>query len=378
MNFILSDEQKIMRKLFRDFAERELKPKAAELDEKEQFPRENLSKMAQQGFMGIPVPEKWGGAGADFLTYIIAIEEFSRACASTGVILAVHSSLGTFALLNYGSEEQKKKYVSKLASGELLGAYALTESSSGSDAGSLKTTAVIKNDEYILNGSKIFITSGGEADIYIVFATVDKEKGSKGITAFVVEKDSPGLVIGSKEKKMGLNASSTTELVFDECRVPVINRLGNEGDGFKIAMSLLDGGRIGIGAQALGIAQAALDESITYANTREQFGRSIGHFQAVSFKLADMATAIEASRLLVYQAADLKQRELPCGKEASMAKVFATDTAMNVTTEAVQIFGGYGYSREYPVERLMRDAKVTQIYEGTNQIQRLVISKHLL
>lgn len=367
-----------MRKLFRDFAERELKPKAAELDEKEQFPRENLSKMAQQGFMGIPVPEKWGGAGADFLTYIIAIEEFSRACASTGVILAVHSSLGTFALLNYGSEEQKKKYVSKLASGELLGAYALTESSSGSDAGSLKTTAVIKNDEYILNGSKIFITSGGEADIYIVFATVDKEKGSKGITAFVVEKDSPGLVIGSKEKKMGLNASSTTELVFDECRVPVINRLGNEGDGFKIAMSLLDGGRIGIGAQALGIAQAALDESITYANTREQFGRSIGHFQAVSFKLADMATAIEASRLLVYQAADLKQRELPCGKEASMAKVFATDTAMNVTTEAVQIFGGYGYSREYPVERLMRDAKVTQIYEGTNQIQRLVISKHLL
>ncbi len=378
MDFILREDQKMMRKLFREFAENEIKPQAASLDEEGEFPTENLKKMAQQGFMGIPVPEKWEGGGADFLTYILAIEEFSRVCASTGVILAVHTSLGTFALLNFGTQKQKEKYIYKLATGKFLGAYALTESEAGSDAASLQTTATLKGEEYLLNGSKIFITSGGEADIYIVFATIDREKGAAGVTAFVVDKDTPGLIIGTKEKKMGLHASSTTELTFADCRVPLQNRVGEEGQGFSIAMSLLDGGRIGIAAQALGIAQAAFETAVEYAKTREQFGRSISQFQAISFKLADMATSIEAARLLLYQAADLKERGKPCSKEASMAKVLATDTAMQVTTAAVQVLGGYGYSREYPVERFMREAKVTQIYEGTNQIQRLVIGKHIL
>lgn len=377
MEFKLSDQHQMMQKMFRDFCQKEIAPYAAKNDETGEFPLEIIRKLAAQGFMGIPIPEEYGGAGADFLTYILCLEEVSRACSSTGVILAVHTSVGTFPILYYGTEEQKRKYVPKLAAGEYIGAFALTESGAGSDASGLRTTARREGDEYVLNGSKIFITNGGYADVYTVFATVDKKLGAKGVTAFLVDKDTPGFKVGAKEKKMGLNASSTTEISFEECRIPASQRLGQEGEGFKIAMSLLDGGRVGIGAQGLGIAQAAYDEALKYAQFREQFGQPIFNFQAIAFKLADMATRIEAARLLIYQAAFRKEHNLPNGKQASMAKMFGTDTAMYVTTEAVQILGGYGYSREYPVERLMRDAKVTQIYEGTNQIQRIVISKAL-
>jgi acyl-CoA dehydrogenase len=377
MDFKLSDEQAASQKLFYEFAQKEIAPHAASYDESAEFPRETIDKMAAQGFMGVPIPEEWGGAGADFLTYILFIEEISRACASTGVILAVHTSVGTFPILYYGTEEQKQKYVFKLARGEYIGAYALTEPGAGSDAGALSTSARREGEEYVLNGSKIFISNGGHADVYTVFATMDKSLGTRGITAFLVDKDAPGFSVGAVEKKMGLNADITTELIFEDCRLPVSQRLGQEGEGFKIAMSLLDGGRIGIAAQGLGIAQGAFDEALKYARQREQFGQAIFDFQAVSFKLANMATRIEAARLLVYQAAFLKMNGLPCGKQASMAKMFATDTAMNVTTEAVQVLGGNGYSRRYPVERMMRDAKITQIYEGTNQIQRMVIARAL-
>lgn len=377
MEFKLSDEHVLMQKMFREFAQKEIAPYAAKNDEAAEFPREVVRKLGAQGYMGIPLPEEHGGAGSDFLTYILCLEEVSRADASVGVILAVHTSVGTFPILYFGTDEQKKKYLPRLASGEYLGAFALTESGAGSDASGLRTYAKRDGDDYVLNGSKIFITNGGYADVYTVFATVDRNLGSRGVTAFLVDKDTPGFKVGAKEKKMGLNASATTELIFEDCRLPASQRLGQEGEGFKIAMSLLDGGRIGIGAQGLGIAQAALDEALKYAKGREQFGQPVFNFQAIAFKLADMATRIEAARLLVYQAAYLKENGLPCGKEASMAKMFATDTAMWVSTEAVQVLGGYGYSREYPVERLMRDAKVTQIYEGTNQIQRLVIAKAL-
>lgn len=377
MNFILQEEQQAMQKLFRAFAEKEIKPGAADCDEAGEFPRVILKKMARQGFLGIPIPREWGGAGADFLTYILAVEEFSRACASTGVIVSVHTSLTTLALLRYGTPEQQEKYLRRLATGEILGAYALTEPGAGSDAASLRTRAALRGTHYELSGSKIFITSGNEADVYIVFATVSPKQGREGITAFIVDKDTPGLRFGPKEKKMGLNASATTEMSFDGSPVPAANRLGAPGEGFKIAMSLLDGGRIGVGAQALGIAQAAFDTALNYAQTREQFGQSIANFQGVSFKLADMATQIEGARLLVYRAASLKERNQPCGKEASMAKLFASDTALKCAIEAVQVLGGYGYSREFPAERYLRDAKVTQIYEGTNEIQRLVISKKI-
>ncbi|MBS4023773.1 MAG: acyl-CoA dehydrogenase [Dethiobacter sp.] len=377
MDFKLSEEHAASQRLFHEFAQKEIAPYAAFYDESAQFPRENINKLAAQGFMGVPVPEEWGGAGADFLTYIIFIEEISRACASTGVILAVHTSVGTFPVLYFGSEEQKQKYVRKLASGEYIGAYALTETGSGSDAASLCTSARREGDDYVLNGSKVFISNGGHADVYTVFATVDRNLGSRGITAFLADRDTPGFSIGAIEKKMGLNADITTELIFTDCRLPASQRLGQEGEGFRIAMSLLDGGRIGIAAQGLGIAQAALDEALRYTKQREQFGEPVFNFQAVSFKLANMATRIEAARLLVYQAAFLKTNSLPCSKQASMAKMYATDTAMYVTTEAVQLLGGNGYTRRYPVERLMRDAKVTQIYEGTNQIQRLVIARAL-
>jgi acyl-CoA dehydrogenase len=377
MEFKLSEQHQMMHKMFRQFADKEIAPNAAKYDELSEFPADNIRKMGAQGFMGIPIPEEHGGAGADFLTYILCIEEISRACASTGVILAVHTSVGTFPILYFGTDEQKKKYVPKLAAGEYLGAFALTEPGAGSDASSLRTLAKKDGDDYVINGTKIFISNGGHADVYTVFATVDRSLGTKGITAFLVDKDTPGFRVGAIEKKMGLNADITTELVFEDCRIPSTQRLGKEGEGFKIAMSLLDGGRIGIGAQGLGIAQAAFDEALKYAQFREQFGQPIFNNQAIAFKLADMATRIEAARLLVYQAAFRKENNLPCGKQASMAKMFATDTAMAVTTEAVQVFGGYGYSREYPVERLMRDAKITQIYEGTNQIQRLVIAKAL-
>lgn len=373
-----TDEQLMIQKMVRDFAQKEIVPKAASIDETDEFPIEIIKKMAELGLLGIPIPEEWGGVGADFISYILAIEELSKASAVIGVILAVHTSVGTYPILIFGNKEQKEKYITKLAGGELLGAFALTEPTAGSDAANIKTTAVKQGDNYILNGSKVFITNGGVADTYITFAVTDPTKGAKGISAFILDKDTPGFKVGKKEKKMGLNGSNTTMLHFDNTEVPVENLLGNEGDGFKIAMANLDGGRIGIGAQALGIAQAALDASLKYAKERIQFGKPIADQQALQFKLADMATKIEAARLLVYHAAHVRQHNGKSTKLAAMAKRFATDTAMEVTTEAVQIFGGYGYTRDYPVERYFRDAKVTQIYEGTNQIQRIVIANQLL
>lgn len=373
-----TDEQLMIRKMVQDFAENEIAPLASSIDEKDEFPTDIIGKMASLGLLGIPISEEWGGVGADFVSYISTIEEISKASAAIGVILAVHTSVGTLPILNFGTEEQKNKYVSRLAQGELLGAFALTEPTAGSDAAGIKTSAKREGDYYLLNGSKIFITNAGAADIYITFAVTDSTKGSKGISAFIVEKDTPGFSVGKKEKKMGLNGSNTSMLHFDQAKVPVSNLLGEEGDGFKIAMSNLDGGRIGIAAQALGIAQAALDAATAYAKERVQFGKPIASQQAIQFKLADMATKIEASRLLVYNAAFIRQNKGPSTKYASMAKVFATDTAMEVTTEAIQILGGYGYTRDYPVERYFRDAKVTQIYEGTNQIQRIVIANQLL
>lgn len=378
MNFQLSEEQLLMQKMVREFAEKEIAPHVARMESERCFPREFLQRLGELDLMGIPIPAEWGGAGADYVSYIITIEELSRVWAALGVILAVHTSLGAFPMLYFGNEEQKKRFLPDLAAGRKLGAFALSEPGAGSDAANMQTTAKKAGNEYILNGSKVFITNGGEADIYLVIAVTDPKAGTRGISAFLLEKDTPGLRIGPPEKKMGLHGSSTCQLFFEEAQVPVANLLGQEGEGFKIAMSLLDGGRIGIGAQALGIAGAALDLARDYAQEREQFGKSIGSFQGIQFMLADMATQVGASRLLVYQAAFLKQKGLPHTKEASMAKLYASDTAMKVTTDAVQIFGGYGYSAEYMVERLMRDAKVTQIYEGTNQIQRLVIAKELM
>jgi alkylation response protein AidB-like acyl-CoA dehydrogenase len=316
--------------------------------------------------------------GADFLSYMLAIEEISYASAAVGVILAVHTSVGTMPILKFGTEEQKRRYVGKMAAGQLLGAFALTEPNAGSDASRIATRAVKKGDHYVLNGSKMFITNGGEADVYITFAVTDPGKGAGGISAFIVEKDTPGFSVGKKEKKMGLNGSSTTALIFEDAKIPASRLLGKEGEGFQIAMANLEGGRIGIAAQALGIARAAFDAAVSYTKQREQFGRPVAEFQGVQFMLADMATRIEAAKLLVYRAAMLREQGVPCPKEAAMAKMFATDAAMAVTTDAVQLHGGYGYIKEYPVERFMRDAKVTQIYEGTNQIQRIVIAKNLL
>ena len=376
MNLNFTEEQLMMRDMVRGFAQNEIAPFVEKMEAGE-FPRPILNKMAELGLMGITVPEEYGGSGMDFISYIIAINELSKVSAVIGVILSVHTSVGTNPILYFGNEEQKQKYVPKLAKGEYLGAFCLTEPSAGSDAASLKTRAVKKGDKYIINGSKIFITNGGEADVYIVFAKTDPEKGSRGVTAFIVEKDTPGLIIGKDEKKMGLHGSRTVELSFENMEVPEANRLGEEGEGFKIAMANLDVGRIGIAAQALGIAEAALDAAVKYAGERQQFGKPIIANQGIGFKLADMATAVESARLLVYRAADLRSKGLPCGKEASMAKLFASQTAREVAIEAVQVFGGYGYTKEYPVERYFRDAKITEIYEGTSEIQRIVISKHL-
>ncbi|RNB74488.1 acyl-CoA dehydrogenase [Brevibacillus panacihumi] len=378
MDFHFNEEQRMMRRMVRDFAEKEIAPFIPVMEETEQFPRHIVKKMGEMGLMGIPVPEEWGGVGADFVSYILAINEISKVSATLGVILSVHTSVGTNPILYFGTQEQKQAYVAKLATGEFLGAFALTEPHAGSDASSIRTTAVRKGDDYILNGNKVFITNGGEADTYIAFAVTDPGKGAKGISAFIVEKDTAGLIVGKKEKKMGLHGSNTTELIFDNAIVPAANLLGQEGEGFTIAMANLDKGRIGIAAQALGIAEAALQYATDYARERKQFGQPIGKIQAVGFKLADMATKVEAARLLVYRAAWLCSQGLPCTKEASMAKLFASDAAMKLATEAVQVFGGYGYTREYPVERLFRDAKITQIYEGTNEIQHLVITKQLL
>lgn len=372
-----TEEQDMMRKMVRDFAQSEIEPFVEKMEQGE-FPREILRKMGSLGLMGIPIPEQYGGAGMDFTSYIIAIHELSKVSATVGVILSVHTSVGTNPILYFGTEEQKQTYIPKLASGEYLGAFCLTEPGSGSDAGSLKTKAVKKEENYILNGSKVFITNGGEADTYIVFASTNPEAGRKGISAFVVEKDTPGFIVGKDEHKMGLYGSRTVQISFEDAVVPAENLLGKEGDGFKIAMANLDAGRIGIAAQSLGIAQAALESSIKYAKERVQFGKPISVQQGIGFKLADMATTVEASELLTYRAAFLRQNGLSCGKEASMAKLFASKTAMEAATEAIQVYGGYGYTKDYPVERYFRDAKVCEIYEGTSEIQRIVISKHVL
>lgn len=376
MNLHFTEEQMMMQKMVRDFAREVIAPQVDQL-EKGEFPRDILAQMGELGLMGITAPAAYGGSEMDFTSYIIAIHELSKVSAVIGVILSVHTSVGTNPILYFGTEEQKKRYVPKLASGEYLGAFCLTEPSAGSDAGSLKTKAVKHGDYYELNGSKVFITNGGEADVYIVFASTDPTQGTKGISAFIVDKDTPGLVIGKNEKKMGLHGSKTVQLTFEQMRVPEENLLGEEGEGFKIAMANLDVGRIGIAAQSLGIAEAALDESVRYANERVQFGKPIAANQGVSFKLADMGTAVEAARLLVYRAAHLRSLGKPCRTEASMAKLFASKTAVEVTTEAIQVFGGYGYTEDYPVERYFRDAKVTEIYEGTSEIQRMVISRSL-
>ena len=376
MELRFTEEQEMMRKMVRDFAKSEITPFIEKMEQGE-FPRQIIKKMGELGLMGIPVPEKYGGSEMDFISYIIAIHELSKVSATVGVILSVHTSVGTYPILYFGTDEQKNKYLPKLASGEYLGAFCLTEQSAGSDAGSLKTRAVKKGNEYVLNGSKVFITNGGEADVYIVFASTNPEAGSKGVSAFIVDKNTPGFVIGKDEKKMGLHGSRTVQLTFEDMRVPEGNLLGKEGEGFKIALANLEVGRIGIATQALGIAEAALEAAVDYAKERHQFGKPIAAQQGLGFKLADMATSVEAAKLLIYRAADLRAQGLKCGFESSIAKLFASKTAVEVSTEAIQVFGGYGYTEDYPVERYFRDAKITEIYEGTSEIQRIVISKHL-
>jgi len=375
MNFQLTEEQNLIRETVRSFAEKEVAPSAAERDENERFDRELMfDKVAELGLTGIVFPEEYGGAGADYLCYAIAVEELSRVCASTGVTLSAHLSLGANPVWLFGTEEQKQTFLTPMAEGTKLGAFGLTETGAGSDAGGTKTFAVRDGDEWIINGSKIFITNGGDAETYIIFARTDKDaQKHHGISAFIIEKENPGFIFGKKEKKMGIRSSPTCELVFENCRIPVDRLLGKEGEGFKIAMKTLDGGRIGIAAQALGIAQGAYEEALKYARERKQFDQPIANFQAVQFILADMALRIEASRLLVYQSAWRASAGLSYGKESAMAKLSASETAMWVTTKAVQVHGGYGYTREFPVERMMRDAKITEIYEGTSEVQRLII-----
>ncbi|MFR5888094.1 MAG: acyl-CoA dehydrogenase [Oscillospiraceae bacterium] len=372
--FKLSDEHVQLQQTFRDFAENEVKPLAKELDETERFPLETIAKMAEMGMMGLPVPEELGGSGIDQLGYILAVEELSKVCATTGIILSAHTSLCCWPIMTFGTPEQKEKYLKPLASGKKLGAFALTEPSAGTDASMQKSVAVLEGDHYVLNGNKVFITNAGAADVFIVFAMTNKELGTKGITAFILERDTPGFTMGKPENKMGLRASSTCELVFDNVIIPAENRLGDEGKGFKIAMATLDGGRIGVGAQAVGIAQGAINETIKFTKERIQFGRRISQFQNTQFTLADMQTRTDAARLLVWRAAEAEQQGLPYSHLAAMAKLFASETASYVTNRAVQLCGGYGYTKDYPVERMMRDAKVTEIYEGTNEVQRMVIS----
>jgi len=380
MDFQLSEEQNLIRNMVRSFAEQEIAPSAAERDEEERFDRELMfDKLGELGLAGMIIPEQFGGAGADYISYAIAVEELSRVCASTGVTLSAHLSLCANPIYTFGSDQQKQTYLVPLAEGSKLGAFALTEPNAGSDAGGTKTTAVLDGDEWILNGSKIFTTNGGDADIYIVFARTDKDaEKHHGISAFIVEKGMPGFSFGKKEKKMGIRSSPTLELVFEDCRIAKENLLGEEGQGFRIGMKTLDGGRIGIAAQALGIAQGALDAAVAYSKERKQFDAPIASFQGVQFQLADMATQVEAARLVVYNAAYRASNGLGYSKESAMAKLFASETAMKVTTQAVQIHGGYGYTRDFPVERMMRDAKITEIYEGTSEIQRMVIGSLLV
>ena len=387
MDFILSKEHEMARALFREFAEKEVKPLAIEVDETEVFPRETVEKMAKAGFMGIPVPKEYGGQGCDILTYAMCVEELAKVCGTTAVIVSAHTSLCCDPILTFGTEDQKKKYLPDLASGKKIGAFGLTEPGAGTDAQGQQTKAVLDGDEWVLNGSKIFITNGKEADVYVIFAItgmVEKRgRMTKEISAFIVEKGTPGFSFGTKEKKMGIRGSSTYELIFTDCRIPKENMLGAQGKGFGIAMHTLDGGRIGIAAQALGLGEGALERTIAYVKERKQFGRAIGQFQNTQFQLADMATKAQAAQFMVYKAACTKDQYTKDHKtsynvEAAMAKLYAAEMAMEVTTKAVQLHGGYGYTREYEVERMMRDAKITEIYEGTSEVQRMVISANLL
>jgi alkylation response protein AidB-like acyl-CoA dehydrogenase len=374
----LTEEQRMLREMVRDFAESEVKPIAAEIDEEERFPKENIDKMAELGLLGVCYDEKYGGAGMDNLSYIIAVEELSRACASTGITLAAHISLGVGPIALFGTEEQKEKYMPPLCSGEQLGAFGLTEPNAGSDAGGTETTAVRDGDEWVLNGSKIYCTNGSVAGTIVATAVTDKEKGTKGISSFIIEADNPGFKPGKKERKLGIKASDTVEVHFEDCRIPGGNILGTPGEGFKQFLVTLDGGRISIGAMALGIAQGAFEEALRYSQEREQFGKPIAAFQTIQHKLADMATEIEAARHLVYHAARLKDEGKKYSRQGAIAKLFASEVAMRVTNQAIQTLGGYGYIKEYPVERMFRDAKITTIGEGTSEIQRLVIARDLL
>ena len=387
MDFTLSKEHEMARALFREFAEKEVKPLAVEVDETEEFPKATVEKMAKAGFLGIPVPKEYGGQGCDVLTYVMCVEELAKVCGTTSIIVSAHTSLCCDPILTYGTEEQKQKYLPDLASGRKLGAFGLTEPGAGTDAQGQQTKAVLEGDEWVLNGSKIFITNGKQADVYIIFAVtgIIEKKGrkTKEISAFIVEKGTPGFSFGTKEKKMGIRGSSTYELIFTDCRIPKENILGQQGKGFGIAMHTLEGGRIGVAAQALGIGEGALDRTVAYVKERKQFGRAIGQFQNTQFQLADMATQAQAAQMLVYKAARTKDQYAKDHKtsysiEAAQAKLYAAEMAMNVTTKAVQLHGGYGYTREYEVERMMRDAKITEIYEGTSEVQRMVISAALL
>lgn len=377
MNFNLTQSQSLFRQMIREFAEKEVKPLAAEIDEQERFPMETVKKMAPLGLFGIPLPVEYGGAGGDNIMYSIAVEELSRVCATTGVVLSAHTSLCLAPIYEHGTEEQKQKYLPKLASGEWIGAFGLTEPNAGTDASAQQTTAVLDGDEWVLNGNKIFITNAGYAHVYVVFAMTDKSLKTKGISAFIVEAGTPGFEVGKKELKLGIRGSSTAELIFTDCRIPKGNLLGKIGGGFGIAMKTLDGGRIGIASQALGIAQGAIDETVKYTMERKQFGKSLSQFQNTQFQMADLKTRTEAARLLVRSAAFKKDSKVPYSEDAAMAKLFAAETAMEVTTKAVQFHGGYGYTREYPVERMMRDAKITEIYEGTSEVQRMVIAANM-
>ena len=383
MDFMLDKKHEMARTLFKEFAEKEVKPLAQEVDETEVFPRGTVEKMAKAGFLGIPVPKEYGGQGCDPLTYAMCVEELSKVCGTTGVIVSAHTSLCCDPIQTYGTEEQKQKYLVPLAKGEKLGAFGLTEPGAGTDAQGQQTKAVLDGDEWVLNGSKIFITNGKEADVYVIFAVTSvvtdaKGRSKKMISAFIVEKGTPGFTFGTKEKKMGIRGSSSFELIFTDCRIPKENLLGQEGKGFGIAMHTLDGGRIGIAAQALGLAEGALERTIEYVKERKQFGRAIGAFQNTQFQIADMATKVQAAQYMVYRAAMAKATQKSYTVEAAQAKLYAAEVAMEVTTKAVQLHGGYGYIREYDVERMMRDAKITEIYEGTSEVQRMVISGALL
>ena len=377
MDFKLSKEHELLRKMYREFAQNEVKPLAAELDEEERFPAETIPKLAKLGLLGIPFPKKYGGAGGNNLAYAMAVEEIAKTCGTTSVIICAHTSLCCYPIYAYGTEEQKMKYLPDLLSGRKLGAFGLTEPGAGTDASGQQTTAVLEGDHYVLNGVKCFITNATEAETFVVFAMTDKSKGNHGISAFIVEKDFPGFSIGKHEKKMGIRGSATSDLIFEDCIVPKENLLGQEGKGFKIAMGTLDGGRVGVAAQALGIGEGAIDEAVAYTKERVQFGKRISQFQNTQFQLADMHTRMQAAQYVVYAAAMKKQNHEPYSMDAAMAKLFAAEAASDVTRRAVQLFGGYGYTREYPVERMMRDAKIPEIYEGTSEVQRMVIASNL-